>query len=75
MPDVETSSSLFQDHYLSDDVREAIHDFALDARGTLIQEARDLLDGTYGLHKDVPWSRPVASPRLPIPKPTKPTVA
>ena len=39
-------------HSLTDDQRKAIHDFALDARDLLTQEARELLEGTYGLYPD-----------------------
>ncbi|MDD5368161.1 MAG: N-6 DNA methylase [Anaerolineaceae bacterium] len=42
-------ANVFSDEYLPDEVRSAIHDFALDARQLLIAEARDLLEGTYGL--------------------------
>ena len=37
---------------LTDDQRRTIHDFALDARELLVDEARELLEGTYGLYLD-----------------------
>jgi len=37
---------------LSDTQRRAIHDLALDARSLLTREARELLEGTYGLYAD-----------------------
>jgi len=43
---------LFSDHSLSDNDRKAIHDFALAARELLISEARDQLEGIYGLKPD-----------------------
>ena len=37
---------------LSDDQRHEIHDLALEARELLAREARELLEGTYGLYTD-----------------------
>ena len=37
---------------LSDQQRRAIHDLALSARDLLTREARELLEGTYGLYSD-----------------------
>ena len=37
---------------LSDQHRKLIHDLALDARALLTREARELLEGTYGLYPD-----------------------
>jgi hypothetical protein len=37
---------------LTDGQRRAIHDLALDARKLLMQEAREVLEGTYGLYAD-----------------------
>lgn len=37
---------------LTDDQRRLIHDLALDARELLAREARELLEGTYGLYAD-----------------------
>ena len=37
---------------LTDNQRRAIHDLALDARSLLTREARELLEGTYGLYAD-----------------------
>jgi len=37
---------------LTDDQRHDIHDLALDARELLAREARELLEGTYGLYTD-----------------------
>lgn len=42
-------ANVFTDEYLSEAVRNAIHDFALDARKLLFEEAHDLLEGIYGL--------------------------
>ncbi len=43
---------IFQDHFLSDNDRKAIHDFALAARELLVSEVRDMLEGVYGLKAD-----------------------
>lgn len=43
---------LFQDELLTQSVRDAIHQFALDGRALLTREAHDLLEGVYGLHGD-----------------------
>ena len=64
----ETPLSLFQDHLLDDSVRGAIHDFALDAREILTNEARELLQGTYGLHDDGTLEAPRRLPALADPE-------
>ena len=38
--------------FLTDNQRKAIHDLALEARALLTREARELLEGTYGLYAD-----------------------
>lgn len=43
---------MFADIHLSDPDRKAIHDLAVDAREVLVTEARDLLEGAYGLKAD-----------------------
>ena len=43
---------MFTDTHLSDSDRKAIHDFALAERKLLVEEARDLLEGTYRLRPD-----------------------
>lgn len=43
---------ILNDTPISDSDRKAIHDFALSARGLLTAEARDLLEGVYGLTTD-----------------------
>jgi hypothetical protein len=45
-------SAVFSDTYLDAAAREAIHRFALRGREILSREARDLLEGVYGLHAD-----------------------
>jgi hypothetical protein len=47
---------------LTDSQRKAIHDLALEARALLTGEARDLLEGVYGLH---PAGRRAPADRLP----------
>jgi hypothetical protein len=42
----------FTNEYLSESTRSAIHDLALKGRELLTKEARDLLEGVYGLHAD-----------------------
>lgn len=37
---------------LTDDQRSLIHDLALSARDLLTRDARELLEGTYGLYAD-----------------------
>jgi hypothetical protein len=43
---------MFVDTHLSDFDRKSIHDFALEARELLVTEARDLLEGVFGLRAD-----------------------
>ncbi len=45
-------TALFADEALTQPVRDAIHDFALDGRDLLTSEAHDLLEGVYGLHSN-----------------------
>lgn len=49
---------------LSDPQRKLIHDFALDARALLTQEARELLEGTYGLYTDGKLDPPEKLPQV-----------
>ena len=49
---------------LSDSQRKLIHDFALDARALLTQEARELLEGTYGLYADGKFDPPEKLPQV-----------
>jgi hypothetical protein len=53
---------------LSESQRKAIHDFALAARKLLTQEARDQLEGTYGVHADGTFEDPEALPALSDPE-------
>jgi hypothetical protein len=64
----ETQTDLFQDHLLSDEIRGRIHDFSLDARDLLTQEARELLESTYGLHADGTFEAPSHLPALADPE-------
>ncbi len=61
-------ANVFYDEYLPDEVRTAIHDFALEARRLLIMEARDLLEGTYGLHASGALEPPENLPALQDPE-------
>lgn len=54
----------FTDEALTQPVRDAIHDFALNGRELLIREAQDLLEGTYGLHNDGRLEAPQNLPAL-----------
>jgi hypothetical protein len=57
-------TTLFSDEFLSEGVRSRIHDFALQGRELLTREARDLLEGVYGLHKDGTLEAPENLPAL-----------
>jgi len=48
----------FTEQYLPESTRSAIHDFALRGRELLTREARDLLEGVYGLHADGSLEKP-----------------
>ena len=58
----------FEDNLLDDQVRGAIHDFALEARRILMDEARDLLEGVYGVHSNGHLDLPENLPALAIPE-------
>lgn len=49
---------------LTDDQRRLIHDLALDAREMLVREARDLLEGVYGLYADGRLDAPEHLPQV-----------
>ncbi len=49
---------------LSDRQRRLIHDLALDARDLLTREARELLEGTYGLYPDGRLDSPERLPQV-----------
>jgi hypothetical protein len=49
---------------LSDSQRRLIHDLALDARELLTREARELLEGTYGLYPDGRLDPPAQLPQV-----------
>ena len=49
---------------LSDAQRRLIHDLALDARSLLTREARELLEGTYGLYADGRLDPPEKLPQV-----------
>jgi len=49
---------------LSDGQRKAIHDLALNARDLLMTEARELLEGTYGLYADGRLDPPEKLPQV-----------
>jgi hypothetical protein len=49
---------------LSDQQRRAIHDLALEARELLTREARELLEGTYGLYPDGRLEAPEKLPQV-----------
>lgn len=49
---------------LTDDQRKNIHDLALDARELLTREARELLEGTYGLYPDGRLDPPEKLPQV-----------
>lgn len=59
---------LFQDELLNGEVRAAIHDFALAARQLLMAEARDLLEGDYGLRANGTLEPPANLPALQDPE-------
>ena len=54
----------FTEQYLPESTRNAIHDFALRGRELLTREARDLLEGVYGLHADGSLEKPENLPTL-----------
>jgi Eco57I restriction-modification methylase len=56
--------TLFSDEALTQPVRDAIHAFALNGRELLTREARDLLEGVYGLHSDGILEAPENLPAL-----------
>lgn len=58
----------FVDEPLNDQVRDAIHNLALQGRDILTSEARDLLEGVYGLHEDGSFERPENLPALADPE-------
>lgn len=49
---------------LTDGQRKSIHDLALDARELLTREARELLEGTYGLYADGRLDPPEKLPQV-----------
>ncbi|MDY6876077.1 MAG: BREX-1 system adenine-specific DNA-methyltransferase PglX [Chloroflexota bacterium] len=49
---------------LTDEQRKLIHDLALDARRLLTREARELLEGTYGLYADGRLDPPEKLPQV-----------
>ena len=49
---------------LTDDQRHDIHDLALDARELLAREARELLEGAYGLYTDGRLDPPEKLPQV-----------
>lgn len=57
-------AGLFEDELLNIEIRSAIHDFALAARQVLMAEARDLLEGVYGLRKNGTFEPPENLPGL-----------
>jgi len=59
---------IFEDNLLNDQVRGAIHDFALEARRILMNEARDLLEGVYGVHTSGKFEPPQNLPALSNPE-------
>lgn len=58
----------FTEQYLPESTRNAIHDFALRGRELLTREARDLLEGVYGLHSDGSLEKPESLPTLKDPE-------
>jgi hypothetical protein len=54
----------FKDELLNGEIRSALHDFALTARQVLMAEARDLLEGVYGLRKNGTFEPPENLPAL-----------
>jgi len=54
----------FTKQFLSEATRGAIHDFALQGRELLTKEAKDLLEGVYGLHPDGKLEKPENLPTL-----------
>ena len=59
---------VFTEQYLPESTRNAIHDFALRGRELLTREARDLLEGVYGLHADGSLEKPESLPTLKDPE-------
>ncbi len=59
---------MFEDNLLNDQVRGNIHDFALEARRILMNEARDLLEGVYGVHTNGVFEPPQNLPALSSPE-------
>ena len=49
---------------LSDPQRRLIHDLALDGRDLLTREARELLEGVYGLYADGRLDPPERLPQI-----------
>ena len=49
---------------LSDEQRRAVHDLALEARALLTRDARELLEGTYGLYPDGRLDPPERLPQV-----------
>ena len=49
---------------LTDQQRKLIHDLALGGRALLTREARELLEGTYGLYSDGRMDPPEKLPRV-----------
>lgn len=61
-------TALFADEALTQPVRDAIHDFALNGRDLLTHEAHDLLEGVYGLHENGTLEAPENLPALKDPE-------
>lgn len=59
---------VFTDEYLTADVRDAIHRFALQGREILALEANDLLEGVFGLHETGAFEPPENLPALTDPE-------
>lgn len=59
---------IFEDNLLNDQVRGAIHKFALEARRILMDETRDLLEGVYGVHNTGVFEPPQNLPALSNPE-------
>ena len=64
---------IFADEPLTDPVREAIHSLALKGRDILTGEARDLLEGVYGVHENGELEPLDNLPALANPEANKPT--
>lgn len=54
----------FAEHYLTEETRSAIYNFALQGRELLTQEAQDILEGVFGLHADGRLEKPENLPTL-----------